>query len=65
MNSELKLFDVIYSVFNGDNDWYGHRARVFAKNENAAVNYIIKNYKQQVAIRFIEEIQYGEGTILK
>lgn len=62
---EIKLYFVVYSVHSDKNDWYGYSAYVFAENENAAMNYIVKNYKQAVSIRSIEEIPYKEGTILK
>lgn len=62
---DLKLYFLVYSVHTDKNDWYGCCSYVFAKNENGAMNYIIKNYKQIVTIRSIEEIPYEEGTILK
>ena len=62
---ELNLYFVVYSVHTDRNEWYGYRAYVFAQNENAAMNYVVKNYKQNVTIRSIEQIEYGEGTILK
>jgi hypothetical protein len=63
--NDLNLYFVIYSVFCDPNDWYGHSAYVFAKDMNAAQNYIIKSYKQNVNIRSIEQINVSEGTILK
>ena len=65
METLLNLYFVVYSVHTDKNDWYGYCAYVFAQNENAAANYIIKNYKQTVSIRSIEKLEYEEGTILK
>ena len=62
---ELNLYFVVYSVHTDRNEWYGAKGYVFAKNENGAMNYIIKNYKQLVTIRSIEQVPYEEGTILK
>ena len=62
---ELNLYFVVYSVHTDRNDWYGYCSYVFAQDENRAMNYIIKNYKQPVTIRSIEKLNYGEGTILK
>ena len=61
----MNLYFVVYSVFCDPNDWYGYAAYVFAKDPNAAQNYIIKGYKQNVSIRSIEKIDILEGLILK
>lgn len=58
------LYLVVYSVHSDKNDWYGYKRYVFAQNPNAASNYIIRNYKQNVSIRTVEEVNYDEGTIL-
>lgn len=65
METVLNLYFVVYSVHTDKNEWYGYHAYVFAQNENAAINYVIKSYKQLVSIRSIEKLEYEEGTILK
>ena len=65
METLLNLYFVVYSVHTDKNEWYGYHAYVFAQNENAAINYVIKAYKQLVSIRSVEKLEYGEGTILK
>ena len=65
MEVVLNLYFVVYSVHTDKNEWYGYHAYVFARDENAAVNYVIKAYKQLVSIRSIEKLEYEEGTILK
>ena len=62
---DTNLYFVMYSVHGDLNDWYGYTVHVFAKNPNAAMNYIIKNYKQNVSIHSIEQVEIKEGMILK
>ena len=60
MEKILNLYFVVYSVHTDKNEWYGYHAYVFARDENAAINYVIKEYKQLVSVRSIEKLEYEE-----